>query len=201
MIKNIFLDMRLVFGIILAHVLLYFSFQDKTIFWYIFSGSLLILIVYAMFQGDADDEVSFINYIFIGVVSGLCLYAVFWLGYHAIDLLFKNDVNKLYKWFAPSLFWQYLALVFVAAPGEEFFWRGFIQRRLSKYFKPLVSILTASILYASVHIYAGSFQLVFAAFISGFVWGLLYFWKKSMPLVIVSHIIFDIMLFVILPLK
>ncbi|MEH7748308.1 CPBP family glutamic-type intramembrane protease, partial [Neobacillus drentensis] len=61
-------------------------------------------------------------------------------------------------------------------------------------------ILAASILYASVNIYAGSFLLVLAAFISGLAWGYLYLWKKSMPLVIVSHIIFDLMMFIILPL-
>ncbi|MGG3466469.1 type II CAAX endopeptidase family protein [Neobacillus pocheonensis] len=204
MIKNIFLDMRLVIGILIAHVLIYFSFLDKVIFWYIFSGSLLFLIVYAMFQGDVDDKASFIKYIFFGAVSGLLLYAVFWLGFHAIHLFhlpIKKSITKLYNWYAPSLFWQYLALVFVAAPGEEFFWRGFIQKRLSKHFRPMVSILTASLLYASVNIYSGSFLLVLAAFLSGFVWGFLYFWKKSMPLVIVSHIIFEIMIFIILPLK
>ncbi|WP_354669940.1 type II CAAX endopeptidase family protein [Paenibacillus sp. BSR1-1] len=204
MIKNIFLDMRLVIGILIAHLLILFSFHDKAIFWYIFSGSLLILIVYAMFQGDVDDKASFIKYIFFGAISGLLLYVVFWLGYHTLDFLhlpFKKGLNKLYKWFAPSLFWQYLALVFVAAPGEEFFWRGFVQKRLSKHLGAIASILTASLLYASVHIYSGSFLLVFAAFISGFVWGCLYFWKKSMPLVIVSHIIFDIMIFIIFPLQ
>lgn len=204
MIKNIFLDMRLLIGILIAHVLLYFSFHDKVIFWYIFSGSLLFLIVYAMFQGDVDDKASFLTYIFFGAVSGILLYAVFWLGFQAIDLFhlpFKKSITKLYNWYAPSLFWQYLALVFVAAPGEEFFWRGFVQKRLSKHFRPMVSILTASLLYASVHIYSGSFLLVFTAFLSGLVWGFFYFWKKSMPLVIVSHIIFDVMMFIILPLN
>lgn len=201
--KKFFQDPLLLIGLIIAHVLLFFSFHDKAIFWYIFTGSVLVLIAYAMFQEDVDDYVSFIHYIFLGAITGLLLFFVFWLGIRGMKILhlpYDTSLKNLYKWFAPTLFWQYLALVLVAAPGEELFWRGFIQKRLSNRFTPRFSILVASILYASVHIYSGSFLLVLAAFISGLVWGYLYLWKKSMPLVIVSHIIFDLMMFIILPL-
>ncbi len=202
--KKRFLDMRLIFGCILAHALIYFSFQDKTIFWYIFSGSVLVLIAFSMFQGEVEDEASFIQYIFLGAITGFLLYFVFWLGFQTIQILnlpFEQAIKKLYRNYAPHAFWHYIALVLIAAPGEELFWRGFIQKSLLKYFKPVWSILLAALLYASVHIYSGSFLLVFAAFLSGNVWGLLYYWKKSMPLVIVSHIIFDLMIFIILPFK
>jgi membrane protease YdiL (CAAX protease family) len=202
--KKCFQDPRLFIGLIVAHILFYFSFHDKAIFWYIFSGSVLVLIAYAMFQEEVDDEVSLIQYVFVGAIAGFFIYFIFWLGVRAIDILhlpFNTSIKNLYKWFAPSLFWQYLALVLVAAPGEELFWRGFIQKRVMNYYNPFISISAASILYASVHIYSGSFLLVLAAFISGCIWGNLYFWKRSMPLVIVSHIVFDLMIFIILPLK
>ncbi|MFP5105225.1 CPBP family intramembrane glutamic endopeptidase [Neobacillus sp. C211] len=200
--KKFFQDPRILIGFIIAHVLLFFSFHDRAIFWYIFSGSVLVLIAYSTFQEEVDDEVSFIQFILLGSISGVLLYFVFRAGIRGMEILqlpIDTSIKNLYNWYAPSLFWQYLALVLVAAPGEELFWRGFIQKRLSKYLNPVVSILSASILYASVHIYSGSFLLVLAAFISGFVWGYLYFFKKSMPLVIVSHIIFDLLIFIILP--
>jgi len=201
--KNRFIDLRLIAGYILAHALMYFTFNDRAIFWYIFTGSLLVLITFAMFQEDVDDEASFFKYLSMGVLSGLLLYALFWLGVQVFDLLnlpFEKSIKKLYRWFAPTLFWQYLALILVAAPGEELFWRGFIQKKLLRYFGPVGSIVIGALLYASVHIYSGTFILMLAAFISGLVWGALYMWKKSMPLVIVSHIVFDIMIFIILPL-
>ena len=157
-----------------------------------------------MFQEDVDDESSFFTYISIGALSGILLYSLFWLGVQAFDILnlpFENSIKKLYRWFAPSLFWQYLALILVAAPGEELFWRGFVQKRLLRYLGPLGSITLGALLYSSVHIYSGTFILMLAAFLSGLIWGTLYLWKKSMPLVIVSHIVFDIMIFIILPLK
>jgi uncharacterized protein len=202
--KNSFFDLRLITGLVIAHALMYFTFYDRAIFWYIFTGSLLILITYAMFQEAVEDEASFFKYISIGTISGLILYLLFWLGVQAFDLLnlpFDNSIKKLYRWFAPALFWQYLALILVAAPGEELFWRGFVQKRLLRYFGPFKSILIAALLYASVHIYSGTYILMLAAFLSGLMWGALYLWKKSMPLVIVSHIVFDIMIFIILPLK
>ncbi|MEH7414232.1 type II CAAX endopeptidase family protein [Neobacillus drentensis] len=198
-----FLDLRLILGFIIAHALIYFSFHDKTIFWYIFSGSILILIAYAMLQGEVDDEASFAKYIFFGALSGFLLFFIFWFGFKAsqiMDLPIEKSINKLYRWYAPKAFWQYIALILVAAPGEELFWRGFIQKSLLKYFKPIWSILLGSVFYASVHIYSGSFLLVFAAFVSGLAWGGLYYWKRSMPLVIVSHLIFDMMIFMIMPL-
>lgn len=202
--KSGLLDLRLLAGFILAHALMYFTFNDRAIFWYIFTGSLLILITYAMFQEAVDDEASFFKYISLGTISGLLLYFVFWLGVQAFDLLnlpFDSTIKKLYRWFAPSLFWQYLALILVAAPGEELFWRGFVQKRLLRYTGPFKSIIIGALLYSSVHIYSGTLILMLAAFLSGLMWGALYLWKKSMPLVIVSHIIFDIMIFIILPLK
>lgn len=202
--KKSFIDFRLIFGIILAHSLLLFSFSDKSIFWYIFTGSILILITYAMLKDDVDDQVSFLQYIFLGIVSGLLLYLLFWFGYQAIRILhlpFKQSINDLYRWFAPKLFWQYLALILIAAPGEELFWRGYVQKSLLKYFGPKTCIVIGALLYASVHLYSKTFMLVFAAFITGLIWGQLYMWKKSMPMVIVSHIVFDIMIFMILPLK
>jgi len=202
--KKHLLDYRFIIGVIIAHLLLFFSFQERTIFWYIFTGSILVLISYSMFQDDVEDNISFIAYLFWGAVSGALLYVIFWLGFHALDSLipsFDKSVAKLYKRYAPSLFWQYIALIIVAAPGEELFWRGFIQKRLLAALPPFISIGIGALLYASVHLYSGSFFLVLAALISGLVWGWLYYWKKSMPLVIVSHIVFDLLIFIILPFK
>ncbi len=197
-------DFRLIIGLIIAHVLLFFSFSDKSIFWYIFAASCLLLITFTMFQEDVDDEAPFFTYIFYGTFSGLILYGLFWAahaGFLFLHLPIENSVKRLYHWYAPSEFWEYLALVLAAAPGEELFWRGFVQKRLLKYLSPFVSILTGSALYALVHIYSHELTLVFAAFFSGLAWGALYYWKKSMPLVIVSHLIFDVMLFIILPFR
>lgn len=195
---------RLIAGILIAHVLMFFSFQNRVVFWYIFAGSILLLITYAMFQGDVDDEVPFFTYISLGIISGLIVYCFFWLsnqGIHLFHLPFDQSIKRLYHYFAPSLYWEYFALILIAAPGEELFWRGFVQKKLLRSFKPSVAIIISSCLYASTQIYSGEFILVLTTFLCGLAWGSLYFWKKSMPTLIASHIVFDILLFIILPLK
>lgn len=202
--KFCLVDFRLLLGIILAHLLLFLSFQDKSIFWYIYTGSLLLLITFAILQEDVDDQKGFFSYLSIGVLSGLLLYGLFWIGYHGVGFLqlgFQRDIHQLYRRVGPSLLWEYFALVLVAGPGEEIFWRGFIQKRLLIHFKPKVAIIIGAVLFASVHVYSGKLIFIVGALLSGIIWGTLYYWKKSMPLVIVSHLIFDIMLFVLFPLK
>ncbi|RDU38385.1 CPBP family intramembrane metalloprotease [Neobacillus piezotolerans] len=197
------IDYRLIGGFLLAHILLYFTFQDKNIFWYIFPASLLVLTIWTILHEDVDDRISFIRYISAGILSGLLLYGLFHLGnslIHLFHLPLGDNIGRLYKWFAPEQFWQYIALVLIAVPGEELFWRGFIQKRILKRFPSFWSIVISAAMYASVHLYSSEMILVFAAFVSGIVWGLLFAWKRSIPLVIVSHLVFDLLLFILAPL-
>jgi uncharacterized protein len=202
--KNWMADRRLIIGILIAHLLLFFTFEDKDVFWYIFTASMLVLISYSIIHEEIEDNTSTLTYLTLGIASGLGLFGLFWLGSFLIELLnlpFANQISRLYSRFSPDLFWHYLVLVLILAPGEEIFWRGFIQKRLSKYFRMNMSIGLSVILYASVHFYSGEFILVLAAIIAGLAWSILYAWKRSLPLVIVSHIVFDLLLFVFIPLS
>lgn len=196
-------DRRLILGILIAHLLLFFTFEDKTVFWYIFTASMLVLISYSIIHEEVEDNASTLSYFSVGIASGLGLFGIFWLGSSLIDLLnlpFSSQISRLYSRFSPEIFWQYLVLVLIIAPGEEIFWRGFIQKRLNKHFSVKMSIGLSVFLYASVHLYSGEFILVIAAIIAGLAWSILYAWKRSLPLVIVSHIVFDLLMFVFIPL-
>lgn len=195
-------DFRLIIGLFIAHILMYITFQDKAVFWYIFSATLLFLISYTILNEELDDEAPFITYITYGVVSGIILFGVFWIGHSVIEMLnlpFTKQISKLYGRFSPSQLWHYIVLILIIIPGEEIFWRGFVQKRVLKYINAPVGIVLSTILYTSVHFYSSHWILALAALIAGIYWGFLYAWKKSMPLVIVSHLIFDLFLFVLLP--
>ncbi|UOE56934.1 CPBP family intramembrane metalloprotease [Bacillus sp. CMF12] len=200
--KSVTADVRFIGGILLAHLLMYFTFQDKSIFWYIFSASLLLLISYSIIMEEVEDKASFGTFITYGVLSGFLLYGLFWAGYSLFEILnlpLVNQVEKLYDRFSPSLIWHYIVLILIIVPGEEVFWRGFVQKRLMKLTTVKLSIILSSLLYSSVHFYSGYWMLAFAALIAGLFWGWLYAWKRSIPLVIVSHLIFDLLMFVLLP--
>jgi membrane protease YdiL (CAAX protease family) len=203
--KKCALDFRLIGGFLLAHFLMFITFQEKAVFWYFFSATMLTLICIAVAMEQLDDKVSVGKYILYGVISGGLLFGLFWVGNQLIDLAHLSAIHKqvsaLYKNYAPTQFWHFLFLMLVIVPGEEIFWRGFVQKRLLACTTSTKSIIIATLMYTSVHFYASHLMLAFAALVAGFVWSWLYAWKRSIPLVIVSHLIYDLLLFVILPLR
>ncbi|WP_234978421.1 CPBP family intramembrane glutamic endopeptidase [Bacillus tuaregi] len=198
------IDYRILFGLIIAHFFMYITFQDKAIFWYMFTATMLILMSYSILHEKSDQQASFFMYSIYGILSGMLLFALFWIGHFLIQffqLPFKQEISKLYTSFAPKEIWHYIVLLLFIVPGEELFWRGFIQKRLSKFLNIRYSILVAALLYASVQIYSGFIIHAIAALIAGLFWGALYAWKKSLSLVIVSHLTFDVLLFILLPFR
>ena len=197
-------DRRLLLGYAAAHLLMFITFQDKSIFWYMFSASMLLLISFSLLNEEIDHYAPARNYWFWGIASGLAIYTIFWIGSTLIDILnlpLASQITKLYKQFAPENFWQFAVLIFILAPGEEIFWRGFVQKRLLRSQSLRTATILGAILYASVHFYSGQVSLVLAALVGGLAWGALYAWKRSLPLVIISHIVFDLLLFWFLPLR
>jgi uncharacterized protein len=203
LMKKSILDYRFYLGYLLAHILLYFTYNDDKVFWYMFTSSMLILISFSIVKDEVDDAVRISVYFTLGILSGLLLYGLFIIGdflFSLINFSIQDDVDKLYQLFSPTMFWHYLSLMLIAIPGEEIFWRGFILKKLLKNNRLWSSIVISSFMYASVNIYIGEWILVLATFIAGMMWGYLYAWKRSIPLVIVSHLVFDLFLFILFPL-
>jgi uncharacterized protein len=141
----------------------------------------------------------------IGVLSALLLYAVFAAGDLALRLLLGGeaaralaDVYGLKQWL-PT--WQIaLLMALVIGPGEEIFWRAFMQQRLALRLGPLKGMLLATLIYGGVHLPSGNLPLILAAFVCGLFWGGLYHYGKSLWINIVSHVVWDLLVFLILPL-
>jgi len=203
-VRKITIDYRILFGLILAHFFMYITFQDKAIFWYMFTATMLILMSYAILHEKSDQQASFLTFSVYGILSGLILFAFFWTGnflIHFFHLPFNQEVSRLYLHFAPKQIWHYIVLLLFIVPGEELFWRGFMQKRMSKLMNVKYSVLLASVFYASIQIYSGYFIHILAALFAGLFWGALYAWKKSLSLVVVSHLTFDVLIFILLPFR
>jgi len=200
-----FTDWRFLFGLAIAHLLIFFAFDQAKVFWYILTGAMLLLIAYSILNEDIDDQLSLGRYLLYGVLSGFMLYVIFWLGDTIVRLInftyFKNQITSLYHLYSPKVIWHFIVLVLILIPGEEFFWRGFILKRLLKDNQIWPAVIVSSFLYGLAQLYSGSIVLFIAAFIAGIVWGALYAWKRSLPLVVISHLTFDLLLFVFFPLR
>ncbi len=92
-----------------------------------------------------------------------------------------------------------LLLIFIIGPSEEIFWRGFVQNKISQISNPKKALIITSIIYCLVHIWAFNPMLLLAALVLGIHWGLLFYKYKSLVPGIISHALWDAMIFVFFP--
>ncbi len=183
-------------------------------FWLNMSLSAVILTVLAL-KGKSllpfGEEFSscrtwggFLRQMLLGVALASVLWGIFWTGDKLSQSLFvfaRPQVDRVYEMkdgFSAALI--ALLLLFVIGPAEEFFWRGYVQRAMGKWLGPTASMFVTAGIYALVHIWSFNFMLVMAALVAGGVWGLLYRLRPSwLPALLVSHALWDALVFVLLP--
>jgi uncharacterized protein len=140
----------------------------------------------------------------LGLLSALALYGLFWAGNAVSRAVFPaaaKDIGAVYSFRQDaSIIRIGLLIVFVIGPGEELFWRGFLQRRWQKRLGLLSGWLLAAGFYAVVHIGSGNLLLVLSALVCGLYWGALYTFSRSAIIVAVSHTLWDLLIFIIFPL-
>ncbi|KZL92958.1 CPBP family intramembrane glutamic endopeptidase [Clostridium magnum] len=197
----------LTFTLFAAAILWYLMFVIKPFnFWIEMSVSILLLILMAYFANRDIFSLGKvkIRYILIGVVSAIALYGIFYAGNIISGYLFPfkdAQISSVYSNKSnANLALIGLLLFFIIGPGEELYWRGFIQNTLGKKFGENKGYLFSVLLYAAVHIVTGNFMLVIAALVCGLFWGWLYKKEKSLIPVIISHAVWDLTIFVLLPL-
>ena len=86
----------------------------------------------------------------------------------------------------------------VIGPAEELFWRGFVQRRLEAAHGGTGTV-AAIAAYGGVHLVTGNATLVGAATVAGAYWGLLAAAGMRMEALIVSHVAWDVVIFLVAP--
>ena len=144
----------------------------------------------------------------VGVLIAFSLWGVFWIGDRLSSLMFdfaRTEVDAVYAMKTGlSPFVIALLLLVLIGPAEELFWRGYVQRTLSKVLPGKraadLAFVTTTMVYALVHVWSFNFMLVMAALVAGAVWGFIYRLNpKALPALIVSHALWDALVFVILP--
>jgi len=139
----------------------------------------------------------------VGVASAVVLYLIFAFGNWLARVIFPfapgqiGDVYGIRSQANPLLIG--LILFFVTSPAEEIFWRGFIQRRFMERRGSLRGWLIGSLCYAAVHLFSGNVMLVLAALVAGLFWGLIFWWQKSIVPAIISHAVWTVLIFLLLP--
>jgi membrane protease YdiL (CAAX protease family) len=139
----------------------------------------------------------------LGLLAAAGLYAVFFAG----DILARrllpfagSGISQVYGFKAGvSPLRVIFLMVLVIGPGEELFWRGYLQRNFQDRWGGVPGFLAATALYALVHAGSGNPMLVLAAAVCGLFWGYLYLRTKSVLLVLISHTVWDLAVFILFP--
>lgn len=175
-------------------------------FWTMMTISGCILLIFPIFRDRGwlkDIKLSWKG-LSLGICIAILLWGIFWIGDKVaawifsfarpqVDLIYnlKNSQNEIII---------ALLLLFIIGPAEEIFWRGYIQRNISKHWNNNVGFIVTTIIYAVVHIWAMNFMLLMSALVCGIIWGLAYrLWPKQLFALVVSHAVWDAMVFVIFP--
>lgn len=90
-------------------------------------------------------------------------------------------------------------LALIVGPAEEIFWRGLVQSALMRRFGRWRGAALAALAYAGVHVTTGNFTLFGAAGVAGAHWCLLYAARVPLGTLIVSHVAWDIWIFLVQP--
>ena len=90
-------------------------------------------------------------------------------------------------------------LATIVGPAEELFWRGLVQEALMRRFGRWPGAALAAMAYGGVHVTSGNFTLLGAAGVAGAHWCTLYAMGVPLGALIVSHVAWDIWIFLVQP--
>lgn len=200
---SIFKRHTLIWLLPLSLYLYHLAFDNIAVFWYMYTFTILVLMSIAIINYSVFDEMKTWKSLLYGIIFGSLIYALLAFGFWLLELLPFNVASPvliIQTIFAPTTIWHYLLLMFIIVPGEEIFWRGYVQQHLKKYMGVPSAIIAASLLFGAALAFSGFWPAAVAGVVAGSLLGILYEWKRSMPLLIITHFVILILLFLILPL-
>ncbi len=175
-------------------------------FWWTMAGVATVLTCISFFVGGKpmQENPGVMRSLALGLFLAVCLWGVFWLGDKISQWMFsfaRPQVDNIYEMKDGTSPWTIGALLLlIIGPAEEFFWRGFIQRKMALQWGPWKGFLVATLCYTAIHVWSGNFMLLAAAGVCGFCWGGLYYlFPRQFPAIVISHAVWDVAAFVLFP--
>lgn len=190
----------------LAFVLWYVMFVRPPLnFWLLMSISTSVLAIISLMLRFPPIEPEELNWkhFWIGALSAIVLYIVFIVGNRVSGLFIPGKASQLAEIYnrRQSLPYSIVAMLlfFPISVGEELFWRGLVQRVATIRWGWRNGFLFTVFFYTAVHVVTGNIVLIEAAFVCGFFWGLLYWRTNSIVPCLISHMLWDPLVMVLLP--
>ena len=139
----------------------------------------------------------------LGLASAAVLYLTFQVGDRFARRFVPSgdaEIREIYALRAPRPRGEIATrLATIVGPAEELFWRGLVQAALMRRFGRWKGAAIAAGAYGGVHITSGNFTLLGAAGVAGAHWCALYAAGVPLGALIVSHVAWDIWIFLVQP--
>jgi len=173
-------------------------------FWVKIGLSVIIVSIYSLFWERPRIPLHFYSFL-LGLLSAVLLYVLFYLGNRLAPYILPGAHTQVGGIYAlgsgTSRVLIFLLLFFITGPGEEIFWRGFLQCHLMERWGNSAGYLATTAIYAGVHVFSWNLMLVAAASVAGAFWGLLYLWKRDLLVQITSHSFWSAVIFGLAPIQ
>ncbi len=152
---------------------------------------------------DIRDDLPEPGDVAIGAASAAGLYVIFQIGDRMARVVMptgEEDIESVYRLRTLAPRGQIAALlVGIIGPGEELFWRGLVGRAFIRRFGPVRGTALAAAAYGGTHLVTGNLTLTGAATVAGAYWGAEYALDPRLGPVLVSHILWDLWIFLLQP--
>ncbi len=139
----------------------------------------------------------------LGLVSATILYLTFQIGDRFARRVVPSgdrDIREIYALRTLRPRREIAArLATVIGPSEELFWRGLVQSALMRRYGRWTGAILATLAYGGVHVVTGNFTLMGAAGVAGAHWSALYAAGVPLGALIVSHVAWDVWIFLVQP--
>jgi hypothetical protein len=138
-----------------------------------------------------------------GIASAGLLYGIFQVGDRFARRIMPNgsaEIDDIYrKRGLASTPMIAASLALLIAPGEELFWRGLVNRYLAQQLGPVAGNAAGAAIYGGIHLVSGNLTLTGAAGVAGAFWSLEHLAQGRMAPLIVSHVAWDLWIFLVRP--
>ncbi|GAC1443222.1 MAG: hypothetical protein NVSMB55_16270 [Mycobacteriales bacterium] len=138
-----------------------------------------------------------------GAAIAAALYGVFAVGDRLARVIMPNgadDIGEVYQLRTLRPKGEIAArLAGIIGPAEELYWRGLLQSELTRRYGPVKGALAATAAYGGVHVCTRNPTLIGAATVAGGGWSALSAAGVSMPALVISHVLWDIWIFLVQP--
>ncbi|MGI8608718.1 MAG: CPBP family intramembrane glutamic endopeptidase [Candidatus Dormibacteria bacterium] len=192
------------FGLTAATALWTVAFSRKQRFWEAMAVGVGSLGAFALYANPALRTTRLKpRDVAVGLGTAVGLYGVFQVGDRVARKVVPSgaaDIEDIYlrRTLADRRFIAG-ALALLIAPGEELFWRGLINSYLAQELGPVKGNAIGAAIYGGVHLVTRNFTLFGAAGIAGAFWSLQWLFEGRMASQVVSHVAWDVWIFLVQP--